>query len=90
MTAPEPKPSVGRIVHYTTAGHSLGVKAGTCRAAIVTEIKDEQTVSLAVFTTRGTLFYEALTRDDSKTGGTWHWPEREEGPTSSITAARRA
>ncbi len=82
------KPTVGRIVHYVNKGHSLGTTAGTCRAGIVTEVKNGTTVSCAVFTPRGTLFYEELTYDAGKATGTWHWPETEDGPTSAIFPAK--
>lgn len=82
------KPSVVRSVHYVSAGHSLGVYNSTCRAAIVTDVKDDdQTVSLAVLTPKGFFFYEGVTFDEGKAGGTWHWPERVEGPTSSVLPA---
>jgi hypothetical protein len=81
------KPTVGRILHYVSVGHSLGTYSSTCRAAIVTDVKDETTISLAVFGARGVFFYEKITFDTAKTAGTWHWPERTEGPTSSITGA---
>lgn len=81
------KPTVGRMVHYVSAGHSLGTYSSTCRAAIVTDIKSDLVISLAVFSPKGTLFYEALTYDEGKAGGTWHWPEMTEGPTSSILPA---
>lgn len=81
------KPTVVRAVHYVGAGHSLGVYNSTCRAAIVTDVKDETTISVAVFTPHGTLFFEDITYDDGKAGGTWHWPERTDVPTSSILPA---
>lgn len=81
------KPSVGRIVHFVNAGHSLGTYSSTCRAAIVTDVKDELTISAAVFSGKGMYFYEGLTYDEGKAGATWHWPERENVPTSSITPA---
>lgn len=86
MTTPQATPTVGRIVHYVSMGHSLGVAAGTCRAAIVTEVKNDTTISATVFTPRGPLSYEALTYDPDRTCGTWHWPEQTAGPTSSISA----
>lgn len=82
------KPQVVDGVHYVNSGHSLGTAAGTCRAALVTEVKNDTTVSLAVFTPRGTLFYESLTYDEGKAAGTWHWPETVNGPTSSIYSAK--
>lgn len=81
------KPSVARIVHYVAMGHSLGTYNSTCRAAVVTDVKDASTVSLAVFSPKGLFFYEGVTLDEGKAGGTWHWPEREDSPTSSILPA---
>lgn len=78
------KPSVGRIVHYVSAGHSLGTYSSTCRAAIVTDIKSDLTISVAVIAPKGTFYYEAIDYDAGKAGGSWHWPEMVEGPTSSI------
>lgn len=84
------KPTVGRVVHWVAAGHSLGANTSTstCRAAIVTEVTDDTTISAAVFTTRGTLFYTDLTYDANNAGATWHWPElTSDTPTSSIFPA---
>ncbi len=81
------KPSIGRIVHYVSMGHSLGTYSSTCRAAIITDVRDEVTVSLAAFSGKGIWFYENITLDESKAGGTWHWPERDSVPTSSILPA---
>lgn len=81
------KPSVGRIVHYVAAGHSLGTYSSTCRAAIVTDVKNDNEIAAAVFSGKGMWFYENLVQDESKAGGSWHWPERDDVPTSSITAA---
>lgn len=82
-----PKPSIGRIVHFVNAGHSLGTYSSTCRAAIITDVKDDTTVTLCVFHPKGQAFYESLTYDASNSGGTWHWPEQVEAPTSSILPA---
>ncbi len=83
------RPSVGRIVHYVGMGHSLGTNASTstCRPAIITEVKNDTTVSIAAFSTKALSFYDNLPQDEGKSGGTWHWPERENGPTSSILPA---
>lgn len=81
------KPSVVRAVHFVNAGHSLGTYSSTCRAAIITDVKDENTVSLCVFHPKGLALYEDVTYDEGKAGGTWHWPERENVPTSSILSA---
>lgn len=82
-----PKPTVGRIVHFVSAGHSLGTYSSTCRAAIITDVKDDATISCAVFSGKGMYFYEGLTFDAGNAGGTWHWPEIADAPTSSILPA---
>lgn len=82
------KPTVVRAVHYVSAGHSLGVYNSTCRAAMVTDVKDDTTVSVTVFAPHGVFFYEDVTYDEGKAGGTWHWPERTEGPTSSVLPSK--
>lgn len=81
------KPRIVDRVHYVSAGHSLGTYSSTCRAAIVTDVKEDNVLSLAVFSARGILFHEEIAHDDGKAGGTWHWPEQEDGPTSSILPA---
>jgi hypothetical protein len=78
------KPSVGRGVHYVSAGHSLGTYSSTCRAAIVTDVQSDTEISVAVFSGKGLYFYEAIELDEGKAGGTWHWPETADAPTSSI------
>lgn len=84
MTDEAPVPLISSTVHYVGAGHSLGLYNSTCRAAICTDKKDNSTLSLAVFTPHGTLFYEDITYDEGKAGGTWHWPEPDDVPTSSV------
>lgn len=90
LPSPHLPPLIGSTVHYVASGHSLGANTSTstCRAAMVTEVKNLTTVSLAVFTTKGTLFYTDLVYDEGKAGATWHWPEVDSGqPTSSIYPA---
>lgn len=84
------KPTIGRVVHYVSAGHSLGTYSSTCRAAIVTDVKNDVEISCAVFSGKGMYFYETLQFDEGKAGGSWHWPEQEPSPTSSIIKASRA
>ena len=70
-------PSVGRIVHYVSYGTPGGEYQSECRAAVITEVW-RSGVSLAVLNPEGLFFKECGLADDSKTGGTWHWPERVE------------
>ncbi len=77
-------PSVGRIVHYVSYGTPGGEYTSQCRAAIVTEVKDEASetgpcVGLAVLNPTGMFFNPHICQDETdKRGGTWHWPERVE------------
>jgi hypothetical protein len=71
------KPSVGRIVHYVSYGTPGGEYASECRAAIITETNTSDTVGLAVLNPTGMFFNRTVVHDEeTKAGGTWHWPER--------------
>lgn len=81
-------PSVGRIVHYVSYGTPGGEYQSECRAAIITEgpgpqwaieqnATEEDTVGLCVLNPTGQFFNRSIRHDeDTKAGGTWHWPER--------------
>ncbi|MFF3665487.1 hypothetical protein [Microtetraspora malaysiensis] len=79
------QPSIGRIVHYVSYGTPGGEYRRECRAAIITEIGDDDRVGLSVMNPTG-MFFRPLSdggcsydRGDGSTGhegGTWHWPER--------------
>jgi hypothetical protein len=74
-------PSVGRIVHYVARGSADGVYPAVCRVAIVTEVDSEDEVGLCVFNPTG-LHFRSIAEgvnphdEETKVGGTWHWPER--------------
>jgi hypothetical protein len=85
------RPSVGRVVHYVSYGTPGGEYTSECRAAIVTETgqllvsevtdgvegKSEPVVGLAVLNPTGMFFNRCVQQDEeTKAGGTWHWPER--------------
>lgn len=76
------KPSVGRMVHYVSHGTPVQsddtqVFPSACRSAIITEVKNDSTVSLFVMNPTGVFFNEECSLDDGdQLGGTWHWPER--------------
>ena len=88
------KPSVGRIVHYVSYGTPGGEYTSECRAAVVTEVLDDDEVGLAVLNPTGMFFNSPIRHDEPRViqvegkslrvppnpaGGTWHWPERIEG-----------
>lgn len=78
------KPSVGRTVHYVARGSADGVFKSECVAAIITSApaagrgRPTKKVDLFVMTTAGTHHQSCLQDEDTKAGGTWHWPERVE------------
>lgn len=67
---PPPKPSIGRIVHYTTDPH------GTTKAALIIDVFDDETVDLAVFNHTGVHPLDAVSFAEEPTPGFWSWPPR--------------
>jgi len=81
----EQKPSVGRVVHYTSFGTPGGEFEPECRAAIVTAVPElvgsttndkGYVVSLCVLNPTGMYFLAEAWRSNDHIGGSWHWPER--------------
>lgn len=76
------RPSVGRMAHYVSYGTPGGEYPSVCRAAIMTEVPspfsdDSEAVSLCVLSPEGQFFNRHVPHDEeTKAGGTWHWPER--------------
>lgn len=66
-------PSIGRIVHYRSYGTPGGEFPSVDRAAMVTEVKDDETVSLCVMNPTGLFFNQNVRLGDGP--GQWHWPE---------------
>lgn len=71
-------PSVGRDVHYVSAGSKDGTYPSVCRAAKITEVwHGNELVSLVVFNPTGQHFATGVRHDEeTKAPMTWHWPER--------------
>lgn len=76
--ADEQKPSVGRMVHYVSYGTPKGEYLPEHHAAIITELADEPgVVGLCILNPTGVFFTRGVFQDENtKAGGTWHWPER--------------
>jgi hypothetical protein len=75
------KPSVGRIVHYTSLGDSEGKFPSELHAALITRVNDDGTVALKVFYTVGIFDMLRVERTNEVAGsaaarGMWTWPER--------------
>ena len=76
MNMTEPKPSVGRIVHYVSHGTPGGEYTSECRAAIVTEANSVRGVGLAVLNPTGMFFNRTVTyHDGAETPGAADCPD---------------
>lgn len=80
MTEPQDV-KIARNAHYVS--HGTPIRAdytqafpSTCRAAMITAVKKDGIVSLAVLNPTGMFFQETVPYDaDTPYGpGTWHWP----------------
>lgn len=90
-------PSVGRIVHYVSYGTPGGEFLSEHRAAIIAAVgyhseRAEEpvppdTCDLVVFNPGGLFFNTCPHDEETKAGGTWHWPERTDVPTTTPTGA---
>lgn len=70
----DPKPSVGRIVHYVSYGTPNGEFKPEHRAAIITRVgDDDNTVDICVLNPVGLYFNQNVNL--GKREGQWHWPE---------------
>ena len=77
----EQKPSVGRIVHYTSLGDRDGKYPPEVQAALITGVNSDGTVSLLVFYRTGQFYMPSVSSTAAKAGsevarGLWSWPER--------------
>lgn len=77
------RPSVGRMVHYVSAGSPIekdGTQRypSTCRAAIITEVPPggDVFVSLFVMNPTGIHTINNVPYNNDNVSCTWHWPER--------------
>lgn len=86
------KPSVGRIAHYVARGSADGVFKSECVAAIITSAptagrgRPPKKIDLFVMTSTGSHHQSCLQDEETKAGGTWHWPERVEEDASKSAA----
>lgn len=70
VPSPVVMPTVGRMVYYKARGSADGVFPKVDRAAIITDVKENQ-VRLAVMNPEGLFFSGWL--DQGQEGGQWDW-----------------
>lgn len=90
------KPSVGITVHYVSHGSPDGTYKSECRPAIIVTApsagrgRPAKKLDLFVMTPTGTHHNACLQDEDTKAGGTWHWPERVEDEEGNVIKAAKA
>ncbi len=75
----EPKPSIGRIVHYQAFGTPGGEYKAEPRAAIITSVhpdSESSEVGLAVLNPAGLFFNPRVKYSSPPSPGCWNWPPR--------------
>lgn len=76
-STPPQRPSIGRIVHWTTSDDFDIARYGTARAAIITGIRMGNKVTLRVLLpSGGDIIVDNARFADAPTAGCWSWPER--------------
>jgi hypothetical protein len=79
MTASEasaPRPSIGRIVHYTNLGDKDGKYPPETQAALITGVNEDGSVALHVFYKTGQFDMPSVPFAESPVRGHWNWPPR--------------
>lgn len=78
-TAPTIEPRVGQGVHYVTDDYSqleeASTPGGTHVFAVITEVHEENAVTLQVIDASGAFTVAPVSYDASGAVGTWHYPE---------------
>ncbi len=65
------KPTIARVVYYKSYGTPGGEYSSVDRAAIITEVLDDTTVSLCVLNPEGMFFNKNVKQGQG--GGQWDW-----------------
>lgn len=80
------KPTVGRVVLYRAHGSPDGTHPQADRAAIVTDVQSDTSISVCVLNPHGLFFNQGCQLDESGTkGGTWRWPTISKDATPKLT-----
>lgn len=71
-----PRPTVGRMVHYTNLGDKDGRFPPEQQAALVTGLNDDGSVALKVFYRTGLFDMPSVPYSQEYQRGHWTWPPR--------------
>lgn len=69
------KVSIGRIVHYQSYGTPNGEYLSEPRAAIVTQVFENDDCQLFIFNPQG-LFVQKVPFSETPKSGHWNWPDK--------------
>lgn len=73
-------PTIGRMVHYQSYGTPGGKYTAEPRAAIITAVRDDEVVSLAVVNPTGLFFDLVVPFSKVPLAGHWSWPPIDGAP----------
>lgn len=73
-------PTVGRIVYYKSLGSPKGEFASVDRAAIITQVQNENNIGLCVLNPNGMYFNESVSKGSDP--GQWDWMPYQKGQAS--------
>lgn len=68
------KPSVGRIVHYTSLGSADGKYPPEQQAAIITRVREDNKCCLHIFYPTGNFDQDNTPFSEAYVRGHWSWP----------------
>lgn len=78
MTTTTQKPTVGRIVHYQAYGTPGGEFKSVPRAAVVTDVHEDNEITVCVLNPSGIFdVFNRVKYSADPTPGCWNWPPRE-------------
>lgn len=70
------KPSIGRIVHFTTTMSAYGGAPSEVRPALITEVFADGECGLTIFHPGSHVTYGRYLLSDEPKPGHWNWPPR--------------
>lgn len=72
----EPKPSIGRIVHYMRYGTPGGEHKAEPSPAVITQVLDDEGTCMLFVMNPSGLYFNKTPYSKEPKAGSWSWPQR--------------